>query len=124
MTKNKTKQNKTKTKNQKTKKHKTHPDDLRSPIRKGSTDGASEKPCSSTICLCYFTLWYTARASQLAQVVKNLPVNAGDSGDMGLIPGVGRSLEEEMATHSSILAWKMDRGAWWVIVFRVEKSPT
>ena len=60
----------------------------------------------------------------MAQVVKNLPVNAGDSGDMGLIPGVGRSLEEEMATHSSILAWKMDRGAWWVIVFRVEKSST
>ena len=27
-------------------------------------------------------------------------------------------LEEEMATHSSILAWKnaMDRGAWWATV--------
>ena len=24
---------------------------------------------------------------------------------MGLIPGLGRSLEKEMATHSSILAW-------------------
>ena len=22
-------------------------------------------------------------------------------------------LEEGMATHSSILAWRMDRGAWW-----------
>ena len=25
--------------------------------------------------------------------------------DLGSIPGSGRSLEEEMATHSSILAW-------------------
>ena len=25
---------------------------------------------------------------------------------MGLIPGLGRSLEEEMATHSSIFAWR------------------
>ena len=28
------------------------------------------------------------------------------AGDVGLIPGSGRSLETEMATHSSILAWK------------------
>ena len=28
-------------------------------------------------------------------------------GDMGLIPGLGKSLEKEMATHSSILAWKI-----------------
>ena len=33
--------------------------------------------------------------------VKNLPANAEDA---GLIPGWGRPLEEEMATHSSILA--------------------
>ena len=39
--------------------------------------------------------------------VKNLPANAGDSGEMGSIPGLGRSLEEEMATHSSILAWEI-----------------
>ena len=42
------------------------------------------------------------RASQVALVVKNLPANAGDIRDMGLIPGLGR---EVMATHSSILAW-------------------
>ena len=30
--------------------------------------------------------------------------NAGDAGDMGLIPGSGKSLEKEMKTHSSILA--------------------
>ena len=32
--------------------------------------------------------------------------NAGDSGDVGLTLGLGRSLEEEMTTHSSILAWR------------------
>ena len=35
-------------------------------------------------------------------------------GDLGSIPGLGRSLEEAMATHSSIPAWRipMDKGAW------------
>ena len=35
-------------------------------------------------------------------------------------------LDEEMATHSSILAWKnpMDRGAWWATVHGVAKSWT
>ena len=37
-------------------------------------------------------------------VVKNLPANAGDEGDMGLIPGQEFPLEEEITTHSSILA--------------------
>ena len=37
-------------------------------------------------------------------MVKNLPANAGDT---GLIPGSGRSPEKEMATYSSILAWKI-----------------
>ena len=40
----------------------------------------------------------------MAQWVKNLPVNTGDT---GLIPGLEDLLEEEMATHSSILAWKI-----------------
>ena len=30
-----------------------------------------------------------------------------NAGDTGSIPGSGRSLEEEMATRSSILAWEM-----------------
>ena len=37
-------------------------------------------------------------------VVKNLPANAGDA---GLIPGLGRSSGEEMATESSVLAWRI-----------------
>ena len=40
-------------------------------------------------------------------MVKNPPVNAGDAGDVDLIPGLGRSLEEEMATSSNILAWEI-----------------
>ena len=37
-------------------------------------------------------------------MVKNQPVNAGDAGS---IPGQEDPLEEEMATHSSILAWEI-----------------
>ena len=43
----------------------------------------------------------------MALEVKNLSANAGDIRDVGLIPGSGRSLEKEMATHSSILTWRI-----------------
>ena len=43
----------------------------------------------------------------MAQLVKNLPANEGDAGDMGSIPGLGRPLEKEMATHCGILAWEI-----------------
>ena len=39
-------------------------------------------------------------------VVKNLPASVGNA---GLIPGSGKSLEEGMATYSSILAWEIPR---------------
>ena len=42
-------------------------------------------------------------------MIKNLPASAGDTRDVGLIHGSRRSPEEEMATHSSILAWKIPR---------------
>ena len=42
-------------------------------------------------------------------MVKNLPDNAGDIRDVGLISGLEDPLEESMATHTSILAW---RGPW------------
>ena len=51
--------------------------------------------------------WPLDRASQVALVVKNLPANAGDIKVTGLIPGLGRSLEKGMATHSSILTWRI-----------------
>ena len=40
-------------------------------------------------------------------MVKNLPANAGITGDAGLIPGWEDPLEEAMATHSSTLAWEI-----------------
>ena len=40
-------------------------------------------------------------------MVKNPPANAGDIRDMGSIHRSGRSLEEGVATHSSILAWRI-----------------
>ena len=39
--------------------------------------------------------------------VKNLPANGVDEEDACLILGSGRSLRKEMATHSSILSWKI-----------------
>ena len=45
--------------------------------------------------------------SQVAPVVKNLAAKAEDVRDMGSIPGLGRSPEDEMATHSSVLAWRI-----------------
>ena len=44
---------------------------------------------------------------QVALVVNNPLANAGDTRDMGLTPGSGRSPGEGMATHSSILAWRI-----------------
>ena len=49
------------------------------------------------------TLWM----SQVMLVVKNLPANAGDVRDVGPISGWEDPLEESMATHSSILAWRI-----------------
>ena len=39
-------------------------------------------------------------------MVKNLPAETGDMRNLGSIPGSGRS-PEEIATHSSILAWRI-----------------
>ena len=44
------------------------------------------------------------RDSQVVVVVKNPPANARD---VGLIPGLEDPLEKEMATHSSVLAWRI-----------------
>ena len=40
-------------------------------------------------------------------VVKNPPAKAGDIRDVGLILRLGDPLEEGLATHSSILAWRI-----------------
>ena len=49
-------------------------------------------------------------------MVKNLPANAGDSRDIGLITG--------NPLQYSCLGSSMDRGAWWATVHRVAKSQT
>ena len=40
-------------------------------------------------------------------MVKNLPANVGDLRYLGSIPGLGRSPGEGIATHSSILVWRI-----------------
>ena len=40
-------------------------------------------------------------------MVKNTLVNAGDTRDVGLIPGQKVSLVEGIAIHSSILVWRI-----------------
>ena len=40
-------------------------------------------------------------------MVKDLPDSVGAAGDMGSVPGLVRSLEKEMATCSSVLAWRI-----------------
>ena len=46
-------------------------------------------------------------AFQVVLVVKNPPANAGEVRDAGSIPGQEDPLEKGMATHSSILAWRI-----------------
>ena len=48
-------------------------------------------------------------------MVKNLPANAGDVRDPGLVPGSGRSAEKGNSNpfQYSFLGNPMDRGAWW-----------
>ena len=52
--------------------------------------------------------------------------NAGDTGDSGLIPALGRSPGEENGNplQYSCLENPMDRGAWQAIVYRVTKNRT
>ena len=40
-------------------------------------------------------------------MVKNAPADLGDVRDTGLVLGLEDLLEEGMATHSSILAWRI-----------------
>ena len=44
---------------------------------------------------------------QVASLVAQMVESFCNAGDLGSISGAGRSLDKEMATHSSILAWKV-----------------
>jgi len=59
-------------------------------------------------------------------VVKNLPANAGDTRDSGLISGLGRSpgVGNGNPLQYSCLENSMDSGAWWATVYGVIKTQT
>ena len=64
--------------------------------------------------------------SQEMLLVKNLPANAGDRRDVGLIPGLGifPGGEHGNPLQYSCMENPMDRGAWQATVYRVTKSQT
>ena len=59
-------------------------------------------------------------------MVKNAPANAGDTGIVGSVPELERSPGGGNCNplQYSCLENPMDRGAWWVTVGGVAKSPT
>ena len=63
---------------------------------------------------------------QHGTVIKNLPANAGDTGEVGLIPGSGRypGGGNGNPLQYSCLENLMDRGAWRATVHGVTKSQT
>ena len=64
------------------------------------------------------------QTSLVAQLVKNLPTNAGDARDADSIPGLGRSPGEGngIPLQYSCQGNPMDRGAWWATVHGVAKK--
>ena len=67
------------------------------------------------VCVCLRLPWYLSDKESTCS-----------AGDVGSIPGSGKSLEKEMATHSSILAWEIpwtkEPGGLWSI--GLQKSQT
>ena len=59
-------------------------------------------------------------------MVKNLPANEGDAGDLGLFPGSGRSPGGGHGNplHYSCLENPVDRGPWWATVHGVAENRT
>ena len=66
------------------------------------------------------------RASHMVVVLKNPPANAGDTRDVGSIPGVGKSPGggHDNPFQYSCLENSMGRGAWQAAVHGVTKSRT
>ena len=60
-----------------------------------------------TLSMVLYYSMVSSRASRVLLVVKNLPANAGDKRDSCSSLGWEDSLEEGVATHSSILAWRI-----------------
>ena len=62
----------------------------------------------------------------MAQVIENMPTNAGGIRDTGLIPGLEKSLlgEHGNPVQYSCLENPIERGAWWATVSWIAKSWT
>ena len=75
-------------------------------------------------CLIHFIPSITTWASQMALVIKNPPVNAGDIRNAGSIPGLGRlpGGGQGNPLQCSCLENPVDRGTWRVTVHGVTKS--
>ena len=73
-----------------------------------------------------FKFQYQVTGLQVVLVLKNLPANAGDIRDVGLIPGSGRSPGGGHGNplQYSCLENSIDRGAWWATLHGVSKSWT
>ena len=58
--------------------------------------------------------------------MKNLPASAGDEGDVGSVPGLGRApgVGNGNPFQYSCLENPMERGAWQAIIYGVAKSQT
>ena len=71
--------------------------------------------------------WWAAVVSQSRTWLKRLSSSSSSkAGDVGLIPGSGKSPEEENGNplQYSCLKNPMDRGVWWATVHRAAKSQT
>ena len=77
-------------------------------------------------CLSYECMLLLFPTSQVALVVKNPTASAGDTGDVGLILGSGRSPGggHDNPPQCSCLENPMDRGAWWATVDGVAENWT
>ena len=76
----------------------------------------------------FLYIYFSVSTSKFFQLSsgKESACNAGDTGDVDLIPGSGRSPGEGNGYPSrfSCLENSMDRGAWQAIVYGVTKSRT
>ena len=75
--------------------------------------------------LLILTRLYSTLGFPGGSVVKNPPVNAGDTGYAGYIPGMGKASGEDEGNplQYSCLGNPTDRETWWTPVHRVTKEP-
>ena len=92
--------------------------------RGNTTRGTALKSQWLTKMKIYFPTYDGCRGFPHGSVVKNPPANAGDIGDAGSIPGLGRSpgVGNGNPLQSSCLGNSTDRGALWATVHGVSKE--